>query len=50
MKPIFPFAAPEWRHMCGTEIEGGWVSKGRRGREEKGDIQLVAILYFVLAF
>ena len=27
----------------------GWVSEGKRGREEKGDVQLVVILYFVLA-
>jgi hypothetical protein len=42
IRPMFPFAAGEWR----TKIEG--VSEGMQGREEKGDVQWVPMLYFVL--
>jgi hypothetical protein len=46
MRPIFPFAAAEWRHSCETEVEGGKRKEARLGGwEEKGDVQLVAILY-----
>jgi hypothetical protein len=31
MKSIFPFAAPDWRHRCGTKIEG--VGKRREARQ-----------------
>jgi len=42
-----PVAAAEWRHRCGTEIEGGWVNSkrearqaGKRGRTIGGDFIL----------
>ena len=36
MRPIFLFAAAEWSHRCGTEIEGSMqretMQGGKRGR------------------